>query len=91
VKRSIIASAIALFVYVVIDPELVEGEEPLYFALAVVCFLSPKEKWPIAPKKKKYPKTPAKSLVKPQNHSTHFRSTTCPWHFSYVQFAILDI
>jgi hypothetical protein len=66
VKRSIIASAIALFVYVVIDPELVEGEEPLYFALAVVCFLSPKERWPIAAKRKNSQKPQQNRLSSPK-------------------------
>jgi hypothetical protein len=43
-----------------------------------------------SPKKKK-PKTPAKTLVKPQNNSTHLQSATYEWHFSYPQSAILNI
>jgi len=32
-----------------------------------------------------------KSLVKPKNHSTLYKSTISEWHFSYVPTAILDI
>jgi hypothetical protein len=38
-----------------------------------------------------FPRTPAKSRVKPQNHLTACQQTTCTWHVHPVPFRIIKV